>query len=66
VPNVKNDDLVCVYGVINGIGESAERKFAHAMNISLLSHQRKLGQLPIKFSTRPTTEAAAAALFFAI
>jgi hypothetical protein len=49
VSNVKNDNLVLLHSVIDNVGKSAERKPAHARDISLLSHIRKFAQLPDQF-----------------
>jgi len=45
VSDVKNDDLVLLHRVIDNVRKSAERKFSHARDVSLLSQIREFAQL---------------------
>jgi len=49
VSNMKDDDLILLYCVIDNVRKSTERKFTHAGDINLLSHIRKFGQLTNQF-----------------
>jgi hypothetical protein len=49
VSNVKNDNLVALYRVIDNIRKPTERKLTHALDISLPSHMGEFAQLSNQF-----------------